>query len=226
MDKTAEKPFLPAAGRDWALPLYDPLTKLFGIGRVRESLLEGADLARASRTLDIGCGTGTLALAIKRRYPHLNVVGIDPDPKALEQARQKADRASAAIQFIQGFSEELHYGNGIFDRVFSSFMFHHVPDEKKPQMLREVFRVLAPGGSFHMLDMARSTDQEHQGSVKFHGMSKHMMQNSDPLILKLLQQAGFSDARVIESKKILFRTVRTAYFRGSRAHAAAVDGLR
>ena len=159
MDKTMEKPFLPAAGRDWALPLYDPLTRLFGINRVRESLLKGADLGRASRVLDIGCGTGTLAIAIKERYPRLEVLGIDPDPKALNRAIHKAERASARIQFTQGYSEELTYREGSFDRVFSSFMLHHVPDQTKPQILREAFRVLAPGGSFHMLDMARTGDE-------------------------------------------------------------------
>ena len=217
MNKTMEKPFLPAAGRDWALPVYDPLTKLLGINQVRESLLEGADLARASRVLDIGCGTGTLAIAIKERFPHLEVLGIDPDPKALNRAIRKARRVSATIQFTQGYSEELTYREGSFDRVFSSFMFHHVPDESKPQMLREAFRVLAPGGSFHMLDMAQIGDQEHKQPAMFHGMNRHLAQNSDPRILKLLQHAGFSDARVIVSRKILFGTVRTACYCGSRA---------
>lgn len=190
MDKIIERPFLPAAGRDCALPLYDPFTKLFGINRLRESLLDGADLGRASRVLDIGCGTGTLAIAIKERYPHLEVLGIDPDPKALNRAIHKANRASATIQFAQGHSEELAYRGSSFDRVFSSFMFHHVPDQTKPQMLREAFRVLAPGGSFHMLDMARSSDQEHNGSATRHGMSRHLAKNSDPQIIGLLQYAG------------------------------------
>lgn len=216
MNKTMEKPFLPAAGRDWALPVYDPLTKLLGINQVRESLLEGADLARASRVLDIGCGTGTLAIAIKERFPHLEVLGIDPDPKALNRAIRKARRVSATIQFTQGYSEELTYREGSFDRVFSSFMFHHVPDESKPQMLREAFRVLAPGGSFHMLDMARTGDEEQKRTAP-HGMMRHLTQNSDHQILTLLQRARFSDARVIESRKILFGTVRTACFCGSRA---------
>ena len=66
-----------------------------------------------------------------------------------------------------------------------------------------------------MLDMARIGD-EGQKRTAPHGMMRHMTQNSDLQILMLLQRAGFSDARVIESRKILFGTVRTACFCGSR----------
>jgi len=78
MVTSIEKSHLPAAGRDWALPLYDPLTRLFGINHVRKPLIENADLSRASRVLDSGCGTGTLAIAIKQRHPHLELVASTP----------------------------------------------------------------------------------------------------------------------------------------------------
>lgn len=216
MNSSLQKPYLPAAGRDWALPLYDPLTSLLGINRVRRSLLESANLKDASRVLDIGCGTGTLALAIKQEYPHLEVAGLDPDPKALERAARKRKRAGEAVAFTRGYSEELPYADSSFDRVLSSFMFHHVPSDAQPQMLREVFRVLRPGGSFHLLDMSRLNDEGRNGAKKRHGMSRHMGQNSDPHIVDLLQRAGFSDARVMQSGAILFGAVRVACFRGFR----------
>jgi hypothetical protein len=48
--------FLPAMGRDWLLPLYDPLTTLLGLSRIRRTLLEQATLSPQTRVLDVGCG--------------------------------------------------------------------------------------------------------------------------------------------------------------------------
>src|SRR5262245_8666218 len=99
--------FIPAAGRDWALPLYDPLVKLLGGDRARRALLDQAAIQTGHRVLDIGCGTGELIILIKSLHPGVDVVGLDPDPKALIRAKRKAERAAVIIQFDQGFSDGL-----------------------------------------------------------------------------------------------------------------------
>jgi ubiquinone/menaquinone biosynthesis C-methylase UbiE len=108
----SSRTFLPAAGADWLLPLYDPFVKLFGIGNARNVLLAQADLKPGHRVLDIGCGTGTFAVQIKQKYPNVEVTGLDPDPKALARAEQKAKQAAVAVKFDKGFSDELHYPYG------------------------------------------------------------------------------------------------------------------
>src|SRR5688572_15354987 len=95
--------FIPAAGHDAALPLYDPLTRLFGAPARRQILIDRADLRASQRVLDIGCGTGSLAIALQRAQPELEVVGLDPDPRALDRARRKAARAQLRIQFERGY---------------------------------------------------------------------------------------------------------------------------
>src|SRR5437764_7482027 len=89
----SSRTYLPAAGHDWSLPLYDPIVKLLGGDAARKALLEQAALRPGQRVLDVGCGTGTLATLIKQLYPDVEVVGLDPDPKALARARRKAARA-------------------------------------------------------------------------------------------------------------------------------------
>src|SRR6266481_5484920 len=113
--------YLPAAGHDWFLPLYDPFVKLLGGDRARRTLLDHAAIRPNHRVLDIGCGTGTLVLLIKRLHPDADVVGLDPDPKALARSRRKAERATVRIQFDRGFADALPYPEASYDRVFSSF---------------------------------------------------------------------------------------------------------
>jgi len=86
-----QRDFIPAAGHDWVLPLYDPMMKLLGGDEARRTLVEGARLNPGQRILDIGCGTGSLLVLIKCLYPESAVLGVDPDPKALARARRKAE---------------------------------------------------------------------------------------------------------------------------------------
>ena len=69
--------YLPAAGHDWMLPLYDPVVKLLGGDAARRTLLEQAVIRPGHRVLDIGCGTGTLVTLIKRLHPEVEVVSRD-----------------------------------------------------------------------------------------------------------------------------------------------------
>jgi len=106
MMSESTRTYLPAAGHDWALPLYDPIVKLLGGERARRILLDQATLQPGYRVLDIGCGTGTLAILSKRLHPAVTIVGIDPDPKALARARRKASCAAVSIQFDQDFGDD------------------------------------------------------------------------------------------------------------------------
>lgn len=216
-----QRTYLPAAGHDWALPLYDPLVKLLGGDAAKKILLNQAALQPVHRALDIGCGTGTLAMLVKRLYRDAEVTGLDPDSRALARARRKASRAAAAIRFYQGFSDELPYPDASFDRVFSSFMFHHLQADQREKTLREVRRVLARGGSFHLLDFVRPEASEHGGWSHFLHSSHHLKDNSDSRILALMQQAGFASPKKVRDGALFFGLLRTAYY---QAFAPASPG--
>jgi ubiquinone/menaquinone biosynthesis C-methylase UbiE len=203
--------YLPAAGKDWALPLYDPMVKLLGGEAARRKLLDQAALVPSHRVLDIGCGTGTLVVLIKRGYPGVDVVGLDPDRKALARARKKATRAGISIQLDQGFSDELPYPNASFDRVLSSFMFHHLGTEYREKTICEVRRVLKPGGSLHLADFVHPQGYGHGLSHVIHS-SHPFKDNSDDKILALMAQAGFAQARKVSKGKMLFGLLHVAYY--------------
>jgi ubiquinone/menaquinone biosynthesis C-methylase UbiE len=211
-----KRTFLPAAGHDLFLPLYDPLISLLGGDRARRDLVVQANIHSGQRMLDIGCGTGTFAVMLKQNHPDIEVIGLDPDPKALRRAKTKATRAGLSLQLDQGFADELPYAEDSFDRVFSSFMFHHLEGENRERTLQEVARVLKPGGSFHLLDF--TGDHEH-GS---HGFLKRLVNshaqlkdNSDARILELMGQAGFRNAEKVKESQMLLGLLPTAYYRAS-----------
>ena len=216
--------FIPAADRDVFLPLYDPIVSLLGFDSARRELISGANIEPGHRVLDIGCGTGTLVVKLKRQYGAAHVVGLDPDPKALRRAHLKAARAAVSVQLDQGFANELPYKRESFDRVVSSFMFHHLNEPERENMLREVLRVLKPGGSFHFVDFI--VDNVSHGFFdrvfRAHAQMKH---NSDERIRHLMSQTGFRNPVKVKEGNMLFGLLRTAYYQAGAGLRVKVKGF-
>jgi ubiquinone/menaquinone biosynthesis C-methylase UbiE len=213
--ETTHKHYLPAAGSDWLLPFYDPFTRLLGVEKVHRLLIEQAQLGPGLRVLEIGSGTGNLALLAKRLYPDATIVGIDPDPRALARARRKALRKAWDVSFDEGFSENLPYPNGSFDRVLSSFMLHHVSADSRIETLRQARRVLSPTGTLHLADFVGAPRSAHAISRVLHEPGHvHADEEGDP-ILAIMRGAGFQDP---EGVKLLTTLVgRVAFYRASVA---------
>ena len=215
---TTGKPYVSAAGRDWLLPFFDPLTKLLGVEASHRKLIDQAGIRPGQRVLEIGCGTGNMAILAKILSPGAHIAGIDPDPKALSRARRKAQRRQTSIQFDPGFSEDLPYTDASFDRVLSAFMLHHVRPDAKPLTLREAFRVLKPGGSLHLADFGGG----ERPSGGFHGLvaSKfHSRHGSSQhhVVLHLMSEAGFAEPQEVAHQTTLLG--RVVYYRALRPHS-------
>jgi ubiquinone/menaquinone biosynthesis C-methylase UbiE len=209
----ASRTYLPAAGHDWLLPFYDPMVKLLGGDAARRALVEQAQLQPGQRVLEVGSGTGTLSTIIKKLYPALDVVGLDPDRKALARAQRKAAREKLAVHFDQGFADALPYPEKSFDRVFSAFMFHHLSADERVPMLREARRVLKPGGEFHMLDFEGADHGMHGFLARILHSSERLKDNSEARVLSLMNESGFLSAKKVGRRKMLFGSI--AYYRAT-----------
>jgi ubiquinone/menaquinone biosynthesis C-methylase UbiE len=213
----ADRTYIPAFGKRWLLPLYDPLLWLLGADTAKRPLIEQAEIKSGFRVLDIGCGTGSMAILIKRMHPEAEVVGIDPDPAALSAAERKAKRAKLSVEFDRGFADHMPYADASFDRVFSSFMFHHLAANEKSATLGEIRRVLKPGGSIHLLDFVRAHGT-HSGTAE-HGHLVHrrgaMAERIEGRMTSLMDEAGLVDAREVSRGKIFFGPI--AYYRAGNS---------
>jgi len=209
-----DRAFVPAAGHDRLLPLYDPLLRLLGREHaIKGALIAQAELSPGQRVLDLGCGTGTLAIRLAREHQQLEVHAADPDPKALERAARKARDAGATVRFARAFADDLPHPDGHFDRVLSSFVFHHLGASEKCASLREARRVLTPDGSLHLLDFGPATHGRRGPLARLLHHGERLRDNLEGRIPQLMREAGFRDARQLAHRHSPFGTV--AYYRAS-----------
>jgi len=146
---TTSRGFLPAAGRA-PLMFFDlGMALLMREQTFRSRLIEQVlDGDTAPDVLDIGCGTGTLAIMLARRGAR--VVAIDPDPAVLKRARRKP--GATMVQWEQGDATSLRIRDQSVDRAVFSVVLHHLDDAQKLLALRDARRVLRPDGSLHVAD--------------------------------------------------------------------------
>ncbi|HEV3456070.1 MAG TPA: methyltransferase domain-containing protein [Thermoanaerobaculia bacterium] len=189
----------------WAFA-YDLLVWLAARGKeraYRERLVQLARLAPGESVLDVGCGTGTLAIVAKQSVgPAGKVVGIDPSPEMIARARKKARRrmsrvdmrhvpeakAATDVIFEEAAGERLPFSAATFDAVLSVTMLHHLPLEARRQCLFEIRRVLRPGGRLLAVDFGgpRSARRSWVAHLRHH--ARFDLRE----VIPLLSEAGLS----------------------------------
>ena len=121
--------------------------------RVARTLGRAARITPGETVLDVGCGTGSLAIAAKRRVgPTGSVLGIDASPEMIAQARSKAARARIDVSWDVARAEALPCPDGSVDVVLSTLMMHHLPRAVREAFAAEISRVLKPRGRVLVVD--------------------------------------------------------------------------
>ena len=152
----ANEEYIPALGLRILTPFYDFIQKwIVRDKRYKSRLIEQAQIQPGMRVMDLGCGTGTLAIMAKRAQPNAELVGLDADPEMLKMAYTKKDQENLDVKFDVGFTNDLPYPDASFDCVLSSIMIHHLKTPDKEKTAREIYRVLKPGGQLHVIDFGK-----------------------------------------------------------------------
>lgn len=199
----------------WHYDLHEWLTDIFVFrGKVRGLRQKAANMAciqPGDAVLDVGCGTGTLAIEVARRVSRAGrVAGVDPGAEQITRARAKATRHHLPIEFQIGAIEQLPFPDQTFDVVLSTLMMHHLPAPLKRQGLAEIARVLKPGGHLVIADFTHK--QERQGrAVRFHAGGSRMHD-----LAAIVSDAGFSEVETEEMRPARFSAFPGAGF--VRAH--------
>jgi ubiquinone/menaquinone biosynthesis C-methylase UbiE len=206
--KTADAPQTSGRVIHWAR-YYDLFGKLISFGRdraIRQKLVQLASPSPGENVLDVGCGTGTLAIAIKPRVGEGEVHGIDASPEMIEVAKEKAAKTDAEIDFQVALIEAIPFPDASFDLVTSSLMLHHLPDDLKRKGFAEIRRVLKPGGRFLAMDFAAQSHSPIGHLLSVFGYSR-----GEPIVdvlMPMLKEAGFSDVEAVPTRHKNFAFIR------------------
>lgn len=195
---------------------YDHIVRLLTFGqeqKLRLATLHLAEIKPGEHILEVGCGTGTLSLAAKRKAGQQSqVVGIDIASDMIETARQKAEKAGQDVRFQVGRIEAIPFPDNQFDLVLSSLMLHHIPgDAAKQQGMREMFRVLKPGGRLLIVDATRPNNPHLRGLSSLI-LGREMLAHSVEEFIPMLEQAGFVNIQTGPTASIFL-----AYLRGTKS---------
>ena len=186
--------------------LYDLMVGLMTLGRergFRDNLVQLADLRPGEAVLDVGCGTGSLAIAAKRAVgPTGMACGIDASPEMLARAEKKAGKAGVAVVFKQAAAQALPFPDRQFDAALSTVMLHHLPRSGRQQCLREIERVLKSHGRLLVVDFGSA---ELPGHI-FPAFHRHGYVRFED-VLELLKSVGF---RIERSGAVGFRSLQFA----------------
>lgn len=203
--------YIAALGYRWLNRLYDPLCRLtMPERRFKSRLIELARIEPRMRVLDVGCGTGTLMLLLQRTQPAADVVGADGDFSILEIARSKSIRRNSAARLTQAMAWALPFPDATFDRVLTTLVLHHLTREHKQRTLREVRRVLRPGGELHIADWGVPANRGMQAASLLVGAldtRATVADNLQGLLPELCREAGFPVVRESDSFNTLFGTL-------------------
>lgn len=189
--------------------LYDFQVWLFTLGRERRLRRHMAELARLREgdcVLDVGCGTGGLSIEARRRVGATGSVhGIDASPEMIARASIKARRARLAIEFLTSTAQALPFPESRFDVVLCSLMLHHLARKSRAQCVREMRRVVKPGGRVLVVEFGSPAKHAQGLLARLHSHRHGYVASPD--VVGLLHDAGFE---IVEQGPVGFRNLQFA----------------
>jgi len=200
--------YIPALHWKRLTPLYDPLLR-WGMReeRFKREMIQQAQIQTGQQVLDLGCGTATLTVMIKQAQQGAQVTGLDADLDALKIGQEKAEKAGVVLKLDHGMSYALPYPDASFDRVLSSLMFHHLTSQDKMRTMREVHRVLRPGGSFLVIDFGKPRGLWSKLVSPIMASLEEVADNHKMLLINMMGQAGFLAVGTRASFETIFGTL-------------------
>ena len=180
----------------WAVSMYRAFD-YNGKRQMARQIIEGTascvNLPEGGKCLDVGCGSGALGIAVGKRNPKAEIVGIDrwgkeyaSFSKNLCESNAKAEGVSNTV-FMQGDAVKLPFEDETFDAVTSNYVYHNIPSKDRQAILLETLRTLKKGGTFAIHDI--------MSKAKYGDMQA---------FVKKLKDMGYSEVKLIDTTNGMF----------------------
>jgi ubiquinone/menaquinone biosynthesis C-methylase UbiE len=198
----------PALLSGWLTPFYDFFARHFMPEmHIKRDLIALACIAPGQRVLDLGAGTGTLAIMIKQIQPEAQVIGLDGDMEILSIAREKASRSGVEIAFETGNAVALPHAGKTFDCVLSTLVMSLLSRELKTLAIREAYRVLRRGGELYITDFGQPHTWWGRLVAPLVRRFEPIADNLDGLLPDLFQDVGLINVAETRRYATLFGTI-------------------
>lgn len=191
--------FVPALGRAGSTKLYDRvIATMTRERRWRAELLSLVQPSPRDVIVDVGCGTGTFAIMLKRACPGASVVGVDPDPEVLSLAEAKAGAAGVDVAWRRAMGDELSavVPHSSVTKVVSSLVLHQCPPAMKRAILQAARTILVPGGTLFVADYGEQRSRAMRLLfllVQLLDGFANTQPNADGVLPRLLAEVGYAD---------------------------------
>lgn len=183
---------------------YDLVTSVLFAGRRRDSfraLAAASGVTSGDRVLDVGCGTGYFARMLAETVgPRGSVVGVDAAPEMVTHAASRS-RSAVNVTFEVGSAGALSFPDSSFDVVVSSLTLHHLDHADQLPAVREMHRVLRPGGAILIAEFQAPTGSAWRLLLGPTGLAS--MAHAVPHVEALVAQAGFAEIELGEVRPVL-----------------------
>ncbi len=206
-----EKNYIPALGFSRLTGIYDFVLRLALSERtLKEKLVAQARVEPGHRVLDLGCGTATLTVMLKKAYPDASVLGLDVDTSILRIAGRKIAAAELQVDLAAGMADAPPFAPRSFDRIVSSLLFHHLTEEAKRRTLARMRELLRPGGELHVADWGEARSLLMRAAflgVQLLDGFETTADNIRGRLVSFMKEAGFASVAETHRAPTLFGTL-------------------
>lgn len=207
--------YIPALKYHFLTPIYDWFIRLtMPELKVKNQLIQQAELQTGEKILDFGCGTATLTLLIEEQTTDCVIIGLDTDPQIMAIATKKISQNKSSITLTLYDGETIPFSEATFDKVLSSWVFQHLTTSQKIAAFKEINRVLKPQGELHIADWGKAETKLMRFLFFVVQVFDNFYTTNDNVkgkLPQLIRKGGFQRVDIVGNQSTLFGTL--SYFK-------------